>query len=67
MESRYIWFIPKVQAKIKGKKVVTFFASNLSDETTSFSANPAFCLLDYLRNERYGKGIAQLILIYKVF
>ena len=49
--------ITQVQAKIKGKKVVTL-ASNLSEQTASFSTNPAFCLLDYLRNERYGKGIA---------
>jgi len=49
--------IPQVQAKIKGRKVVTL-ASNLSEQTASFSTNPAFCLLDYLRNERYGKGIA---------
>ena len=49
--------IPVVQAKVKGKKIVTL-ASNLSEQTASFSTNPAFCLLDYLRNERYGKGIA---------
>ncbi len=49
--------IPQVQAKVKGKKVITL-ASNLSEQTASFSTNPAFCLLDYLRNERYGKGIA---------
>ncbi len=49
--------IPKVQAVVQGKKVVTL-ASNLSEQTASFSSNPAFCLLDYLRNERYGKGIA---------
>ena len=49
--------VPIVQAKIKGRKVVTL-ASNLSEQTASFSTNPAFCLLDYLRNERYGKGIA---------
>jgi len=49
--------VPIVQAKIKGKKVITL-ASNLSEQTASFSTNPAFCLLDYLRNERYGKGIA---------
>ena len=48
--------IPIVQAKVRGKKVVTL-ASNLSEQTASFSTNPAFCLLDYLRNERYGKGI----------
>ena len=49
--------IPQVQAKIKGKKIITL-ASNLSEQTASFSTNPAFCLLDYLRNERYGKGLA---------
>ena len=49
--------IPQIQAKVKGKKIVTL-ASDLSEQTASFSTNPAFCLLDYLRNERYGKGIA---------
>jgi len=49
--------IPKVQAKIQGKKVITL-ASNLSEQTASYSTNPAFCLLDYLRNTRYGKGLA---------
>ncbi|BAQ91390.1 phage tail protein [uncultured Mediterranean phage uvMED] len=49
--------IPKVQAVVQGRKVVTL-AANLSEQTASFSSNPAFCLLDYLRNERYGKGIA---------
>ncbi len=49
--------VPKIQAKVQGKKVVTL-ASNLSEQTASFSSNPAFCLLDYLRDTRYGKGIA---------
>ena len=49
--------IPTVQAKIKGRKVVTLDAS-LNESSETFSTNPAFCLLDYLRNERYGKGIA---------
>jgi len=49
--------IPNVQAKIKGRKVVTLDAS-LNESSETFSTNPAFCLLDYLRNERYGKGIA---------
>ena len=49
--------LPQVQAKIKGKKVVTL-NSSLVEQTASFSTNPAFCLLDYLRNERYGKGLA---------
>ena len=49
--------IPTVQAKIKGRKIVTL-DSSLNESSETFSTNPAFCLLDYLRNERYGKGIA---------
>ena len=49
--------IPKVQAKIKGKKVV-FYNSSLAAQTAAFKTNPAWCLLDYLTNERYGKGVA---------
>ena len=48
---------PNVTAKIKGRKVVTL-DSSLNESSPTFSTNPAFCLLDYLRNERYGKGIA---------
>ena len=49
--------IPKVQAKIKGKKVVSY-NSSLVAQSSAFKTNPAWCLLDYLTNERYGKGIA---------
>ena len=49
--------IPKVQAKIKGKKVVAYNAS-LVAQTAAYSTNPAWCLLDYLTNARYGKGLA---------
>ena len=49
--------IPQVQAKVKGKKVVSY-NSSLQAQTPAFSTNPAFCLLDYLTNERYGKGLA---------
>jgi hypothetical protein len=49
--------IPKIQAKIKGKKVA-FYNSSLVAQTPAFKTNPAWCLLDYLTNERYGKGIA---------
>jgi len=49
--------IPKVQAKIKGKKVV-FYNSSLAAQTAAHKTNPAWCLLDYLTNTRYGKGIA---------
>jgi len=49
--------IPKVQAIVQGRKISTF--DNSSNETLNqFSSNPAFCLLDYLRNERFGKGLA---------
>jgi len=49
--------IPKVQAKIKGKKVKTYNAS-LVEQSASYQTNPAWCLLDYLTNERYGKGLS---------
>ncbi len=49
--------IPNIKVKIQGKKISTFDSS--SNETTGqYSTNPAFVLLDFLRNERYGKGIA---------
>ena len=49
--------IPKVQAKIQGKKVVAY-NSSLVAQSSAYSTNPAWCLLDYLTNTRYGKGIA---------
>ena len=49
--------IPKVQAKIKGRKVVAY-NSSLVAQTAAYSTNPAWCLLDYLTNARYGKGLA---------
>tara|TARA_B100001093_G_scaffold123697_1_gene116268 strand:+ start:1019 stop:3898 length:2880 start_codon:yes stop_codon:yes gene_type:complete len=49
--------IPKVQAKIQGKKVVAY-NSSLQAQSSAYSTNPAWCLLDYLTNARYGKGLA---------
>ena len=49
--------IPKVQAKIQGKKVKTY-NSSLAEQSASYQTNPAWCLLDYLTNTRYGKGLA---------
>jgi len=48
--------VPKVQAKIQGKKVKTYNAS-LVEQSPSYQTNPAWCLLDYLTNQRYGKGL----------
>ena len=48
--------LPTVQALIKGKKVVSYNSSSVA-QTAAHSNNPAWCLLDYLTNERYGKGI----------
>ena len=48
--------IPKVQAKIQGKKVRTFNAS-LVEQSATYETNPAWCLLDYLTDTRYGKGL----------
>ena len=48
--------MPKVQAKIQGKKVKTYNAS-LVEQSASYQTNPAWCILDYLTNTRYGKGL----------
>ena len=48
--------IPKIQALVEGRKISTYDSG--SNETTGvFTTNPAWCLLDYLTNTRYGKGI----------
>jgi hypothetical protein len=49
--------IPKIQAKVQGKKVVSY-NSSLVAQTASYSTNPAWCLLDYLTDTTYGKGIS---------
>ena len=49
--------IPKIQTLIEGKKVVAY-NSSLVAQTAAFSTNPAWVLLDYLTNARYGKGLA---------
>ena len=48
--------MPKIQAKVEGKKVKTY-NSSLVEQTASYQTNPAWCILDYLTNSRYGKGL----------
>ena len=59
--------IPKVQAEIEGKKIQTISSDIILSGTKTFSTNPAFCLLDYLMNEKYGKGITEEELDLKSF
>lgn len=49
--------IPKIQAKVQGRKISTFDGSD-NETTGQFSSNPAFILIDYLRNSTFGKGVA---------
>ena len=44
--------IPDVKVTVQGRKVF-----DPRTDTTAFSSNPSLCLLDYLRNNRYGKGL----------
>lgn len=48
--------IPTIQAVVQGRKVVSYDASSVA-QTAAYSTNPSWCLLDYLTNTRYGKGI----------
>ena len=48
--------IPNIQAKVQGKLISTYDGS--SNETSNqYSTNPAFILLNYLTDTRFGKGI----------
>lgn len=53
--------VPRVTAIVKGKKVAsaaTAGSTTYENETVAWSSNPADCILDYLRNPRYGKGLS---------
>jgi len=59
--------VPNVKAQIQGRKVydaltltadsTTSHNTAYADEPTTFTNNPVSCLLDYMRNTRYGKGL----------
>lgn len=67
--------LPNVTVEVQGRRValVSSFsdsvtrATSYADETTAFSANPIDCLLDYLRNPIYGKGLANDKINFKSF
>ena len=44
--------IPTIKVTVQGRKVY-----DPRTDSTGFSSNPALCLLDYLRDGRYGKGL----------
>ena len=48
--------VPTINALIQGRKISTFDNSS-SESTDQYSTNPAFVLLDYLTNTRFGKGV----------
>ena len=58
--------VPKVQASILGKRVASLATGSNQENYTyggtgyveNYSTNPAEVILDYLRNPRYGKGLA---------
>ena len=49
--------IPNIHAVVKGRKIRTFNTSGVLSTTESYSTNPVECMLDYLTNSRYGKGL----------
>ena len=48
--------IPQIQAKVQGKLISTY-DSNSTETTNQYSTNPAFILLNYLTDTRFGKSI----------
>lgn len=51
--------IPEITATIKGKLVRIYNNQNTLTYTTAYSQNPAWCILDYLMNTLYGKGLTE--------
>jgi hypothetical protein len=54
--------IPEIQVGLLGKRVASLTTAASETQTydstpVRYSTNPAECLLDYLRNPRYGKGL----------
>jgi hypothetical protein len=48
--------IPNIQAKVQGKLISTYDGSS-SETANQYSTNPAFILLNYLTDTRFGKAI----------
>jgi hypothetical protein len=48
--------IPTITVLMQGRKISTFDGSS-NESTGQYSTNPAFILLDYLKNTRFGKGV----------
>ena len=66
--------VPRIHLNLLGKRVaslVTTTSENFTyggvGYTERYSTNPAECLLDYLRNPRYGKGLANTELDWATF
>lgn len=67
--------IPKVQAGILGRRVASLATGSGQENYTyggtgyseSYSINPAEVILDYLRNPRYGKGLANTDIDWDAF
>jgi hypothetical protein len=54
--------IPQLQISVLGKRVASLLVDTTEQQDydrnlVRYSTNPAECLLDYLRNPRYGKGL----------
>jgi len=50
--------LPKITCLVQGRKVRSVDSGGNISGTYAYSSNPAFCLLDYLTNTRFGKGVA---------
>ena len=64
--------IPLLNAGILGKRVASLLVDTTETQEydvnpVRYSTNPAECLLDYLRNPRYGKGLVNADIDYVTF
>ena len=57
--------IPQIRVQLQGKKILDVtginpatYSTAYASDTVAYSKNPVNVLVDYLRNDRYGKGLA---------
>jgi hypothetical protein len=59
--------IPAMSFEVEGNKVYDVTSSYALSASRSYSTNPALCLLDYLTNPIYGRGLATTSIDLKSF
>ena len=66
--------IPQIRVQLQGRKILDVtginpatYSTAYASDTVAYSKNPVNVLVDYLRNDRYGKGLANDVFDWTTF